>query len=359
MSTLQKNEKTANRVLYLDYLRILATLFVMLIHISAQNLDYVEPGSYAWYAFQVVNNAARWAVPMFVMLTGALFLDPAKQISVKNLYRKNIFRMVTAFAFWSALYVLDRVLHGLDLSSAKTAFLKGHYHMWYFHLVIGLYIITPVVRKITETKAVSGYFLVMAIVFVIILPEGIATLRGMEIPHTATILSAINSNLGGMNFPFPKVFLIYFVMGSYLYHYDLPGWLRKTVYVLGVAAYLSSVLDLEQLSGGVISRFFPFGELYVNTSMSAAVFLFGKQVLSRIHLSEKWEKAVCGFSGCTFGMYLVHPMVLDKLRDVAGLNTLSFDPIVSMVVITVLVMGISAVLSFGLHRIPLLKKYVV
>ena len=359
MSTLQKSEKTARRVLYLDYLRILATLFVMLIHISAQNLDYVEKNSYPWWAFQAVNQAARWAVPMFVMLSGALFLDPSRQVTVKNLYRKSIFRMVTAFAFWSAVYVLDRLLHGLDLSSAKTAFLKGHYHMWYFHLVIGLYIITPVVRKITETKAVSGYFLVMAIVFVIVLPEGIATLQRLDIPHTATILSAVKSNLGGMNFPFPKVFLIYYVMGSYLYHYDLPGWLRKTVYAVGIVAYLSSVLDLEALTGGVITQFFPFGELYVNTGMSAAVFLFGKHVLSRIRLSPKGEKFLCGLSACTFGMYLVHPMILDKLRDVAGLHTLRFDPIVSMVVITALVMGLSGVCSYVLHQIPVLKKYVV
>lgn len=359
MSMSCDREKKTQRVLYLDYLRILATLFVVLIHISAQNLGAVEQYSYTWYVFYIVRNVCRWAVPVFVMLSGVLFLNPEKQTSVGNLYRKNIFRMITAFGFWSALYTLDGVLNGLDLGSAKTAFLQGHYHMWYFHLVIVLYVITPVVRKITETKEIAGYFLIISIFFSIILPEGIPTLLRLKIPHTATILSAVKANLREANFPFPNAFLIYYVMGSYLSRYDLPRGVRRTVYVLGIAAYLTSVLDLEGMSGGMMKRYFPFGELYTNTVISAAVFLFGKHVLSGIRISEKWEKAVCRLSAYTFGVYLVHPLVLEKLQTLCGLDTLSFDPIVSVVVMAVLVTGISGLISMILHQIPLLKKYIV
>lgn len=359
MDALEKKEKITGRVLYLDYLRILATVFVILIHVSAQNWGSVETGSYAWTVFSWTNNAARWAVPVFVMLSGALLLDPGKRVTVKGLYQKNIFRMVTALFFWSALYALLSIWQGVDRGTVKTALLHGHYHMWYIHLAVGLYVITPVARKITETKETAGYFLLIAIFFIILLPEGCDTLLRMDVPHTAAVLSAISTIRIAMNFSFPSAFLLYYIMGSYLYQHELPGWLRKGIYLLGIWAYLSAVLDLEGMTGGKITAYFPFGVYFVNTCMSAAVFLFGKHVLSQIRLSQKWEKAVGRLSADTFGIYLVHVLVLEILKDVFGLHTLTFGPAVSVLVITALVMVISAGISFALHQIPLLKKYVV
>ena len=43
---------------------------------------------------------------MFLMLSGALMLDPGKPFQIRTLYRKNILRILTAFLFWSALYAL-------------------------------------------------------------------------------------------------------------------------------------------------------------------------------------------------------------------------------------------------------------
>lgn len=76
METASKAE--AIRLPYLDYLRVMAAAAVIMIHVSAQNWDNVPVMSSDWIIFNLYNSLAQWAVPMFLMLSGALMLDPGK-----------------------------------------------------------------------------------------------------------------------------------------------------------------------------------------------------------------------------------------------------------------------------------------
>ncbi|MBR3027382.1 MAG: acyltransferase family protein [Bacteroidales bacterium] len=73
-----------NRVLYLDILRIMAIIAVVMLHVSAQRF-YVSFPSYEWEVRMFFNSMVRWGVPIFVMISGALFLDPQKKISLAKL----------------------------------------------------------------------------------------------------------------------------------------------------------------------------------------------------------------------------------------------------------------------------------
>ena len=90
METASKAETV--RLPYLDYLRVMAAAAVIMIHVSAQNWDNVPVMSSDWIIFNLYNSLAQWAVPMFLMLSGALMLDPGKPFQIRTLYRKNILR---------------------------------------------------------------------------------------------------------------------------------------------------------------------------------------------------------------------------------------------------------------------------
>ena len=60
-----------------------------------------------------------------------------------------------------------------------------------------------------------------------------------------------------------------------------------------------------------------------------------------------------------FGAYLVHALVLERLNDQMGLNSLSFHPVFSIICITVIVFTISFAISAVLNCIPVIKKYMV
>ena len=67
--------KTNGRILYFDFLRIFATLAVMVLHVAAQNWYGTSVPSFEWQTFNFFDSIVRWGVPIFVMISGALFLN--------------------------------------------------------------------------------------------------------------------------------------------------------------------------------------------------------------------------------------------------------------------------------------------
>ena len=114
------------RIVYLDYLRVLATLAVFLLHISSQNWKNTDVNTFQWQIFNFTDSISRWCVAVFVMISGALFLG--RRHSIKKIYTKYIFRLVTAALFWGFLprgevdgkVLLDGVDRSLPLLSVHT-----------------------------------------------------------------------------------------------------------------------------------------------------------------------------------------------------------------------------------------------
>ena len=66
----------------LDVVRVIACLAVILLHLSATIvMDRDLLGTVGWHIANVIDAATRWCVPVFVMLSGALLLDPQKHTS--------------------------------------------------------------------------------------------------------------------------------------------------------------------------------------------------------------------------------------------------------------------------------------
>ena len=75
-------KEKSERVLYLDAIRGAATIAVIILHIATQNF-YINPHEPAWNIFNLIDSGVRWGVPVFVMISGALFLE--KDISIKDI----------------------------------------------------------------------------------------------------------------------------------------------------------------------------------------------------------------------------------------------------------------------------------
>ena len=87
MEHIKTIDKKSNRVVCLDCLRVIASFAVVLIHVSAWfalNRPLVGVNCY-----NILGDMVRWCVPIFVMISGALFLDSKKDI--KEIYQKNIY----------------------------------------------------------------------------------------------------------------------------------------------------------------------------------------------------------------------------------------------------------------------------
>lgn len=148
-----------DRILYLDVMRVAACLAVIALHIAASGFSDAAVGSYRWNVNNIIDSVVRCAVPLFVMISGTMFLDPNREIKLKTLYRKYVLRIAVAFIFWSGLYAAVERFQGVRLRTVVYDFVTGGSHLWFLYMIAGLYIVTPLLRKITESEKTTKYFI--------------------------------------------------------------------------------------------------------------------------------------------------------------------------------------------------------
>ena len=83
---------------------------------------------------------------------------------------------------------------------------------------------------------------------------------------------------------------------------------------------------------------------------------FLRYPISKIKFSEKG--IIFLLSKYSFGAYLIHPFVISVLKYL-GLNTLTFNSLLAVPIIGVIVFCGSFLISGILNHIPILNKYIV
>lgn len=79
-----------SRTAYFDYLKIIATFAVVVIHTVAKKWYSAGVESTEWQILNLYDSLSRWAVPIFVMVSGALFLDEKNRFHI-NIYLGRAF----------------------------------------------------------------------------------------------------------------------------------------------------------------------------------------------------------------------------------------------------------------------------
>jgi len=149
---LESNKKIAIPV---DLIRTIAIGLVVLLHASNEALETSSVPMPYWWTAIVYKSLALSCVPLFVILSGALLLQPAKlDEPIRVFLKKRLSRIGLAFVFWSMVYLawgfyitnvpvtLDNVVQGI----VKDLFTGAWYHFWFIYLIFGLYLITPILR---------------------------------------------------------------------------------------------------------------------------------------------------------------------------------------------------------------------
>lgn len=347
---------SSDRKIELDCLRIIATFGVVVLHTCSRLWGGVGVDTFSWQVFNFYESMVRWTVPVFVMISGSLFL--AKKRSTAQLFRKNIARIITAYIFWSAAYsVMSFYLHDSGLKWAVKQFFQGYYHMWFLFMIVGLYIVTPFLQKIVESRELMKYFLGVSLVFTFILPQGIQ----LVIYRFGSIGQEMNAILGNVNLYFTLGYVSYFVCGHYLNTTKVEGRNRRILYLSGVIGFLTTMILTAVFS---MRRQNATALFYENNTVnvmleSIVVFAAGKQCFSSLHFSAKAKMLIVKLSKYSFGVYLVHAMVIELFSSLCGLDAQSFNPAFSVPVMSALVFFVSYVISAAINQIPVLSKYIV
>lgn len=350
------NTPAKQRIEYFDHLRLLATFMVIVIHVSGPYWYTAEISSPQWQILNLLESLSRWSVPVFFMISGTLFLGSSRDIRV--ILRKNLLRIVTAFLFWSAVYIGICFGKGqYTPAEAFREFLAGYYHMWYLYAIAGLYLAVPILRMVAQSRQTMHYFLAMAFLFGCLLPQG-AIFLGLVSPEARNTAERLLSLL---SFQSVCGYSLYFVLGYCLHSADISPRNRKILYSLGAVSLLATVLlsgAASRILGQPVHVFLEYMTPNV-FFVSAAVFVFARYNFRYGRLSPALVSLLQKLSVYSFGVYLVHPLLYDVLRYNLGVDLMACNPLLSVPAASLGLMVVSYGISAVLNRIPLLKKYIV
>jgi surface polysaccharide O-acyltransferase-like enzyme len=137
----------------------LAILAVVAIHVSGLTVvDAARDHRPVWWVAQVLNECTRWAVPMFVVVSGALLLKPSSMdVPLGAFYRRRLSRIVPALVVWHVVYVVfEGTVLGWTLTwrSVLTALLLGRTYtaLYFFWLILGLYVVAPLLWRMVSGR---------------------------------------------------------------------------------------------------------------------------------------------------------------------------------------------------------------
>ena len=343
----------ADRIAYLDHLRIFATFAVIILHVSGISWESADVNGFEWQVYNIFNSAVRWCVPVFVMISGSLFLG--REVPVKTIYSKYILRLAVAFVVWSVIYGL---YSGALFTDKVSSLIHGHYHMWFVLMIAGLYMCLPIIKPIAQNKNRSGYFLVLALVFGFIIPQAVTLANDFGGNLITTVANALEDDLSAMQLHMILGYTSYFILGYSLSKTELSKKQRTVIYLLGLAGFISTVLltSAIALKTQTASEHY-YGYFNVNVLLeAAAVFVWFKY---RRYDKVKHPVLIQKLSKYSFGAYLVHILIISLLTVQLGLNTASLHPVLIVLCLSVAVFAASYAVSAVLNHIPIVKKYMV
>ena len=171
----QDNE---NRVVFLDWLRVIACFMVMVVH-ACEAFYFNDAGETCFRSLSDarwavgIDSACRAAVPLFVIASSFL-LFPLKR-TTGDFFRRRLARVVLPFLLWSGVYIVWNALSfekgfTCDVSAIGGNFARFFFnfpmttggHLWFVPMLLGLYLVMPLLspwaEKVTE-RELRGWIL--------------------------------------------------------------------------------------------------------------------------------------------------------------------------------------------------------
>ena len=339
---------TQKTIPYFEWLRLFAAAAVVLMHTAAKQWLSVGPTGRDWAVLTVWDSLVRWPVPIFVMITGALFLP--RKTELRQILKRYIPRTAAAFLLWSAIYALYGLSRGASREQALSYFINGHYHLWYLPFLCGVYLTIPFLQKIVTDERLEKQLLVLSLGLGIFFPWACDALAVL-VPGWSGVVRSLQNSL---NYTFFLDLMGLLLLGHWLHWREISRKARGILYalgLLGVAVTAAATFWASGFLGGQSALFFDMKA--PNTLLTAvALFVFAKYNLKTLPRPVAWA------AQCSFGIYLSHALVIDILNDF-GIHALTHDPTWMTPALAAAVFAISFGFTAVVRKIPWFGKIFV
>ena len=337
------------RIVYFDALNIVACLAVVFMHCNILVHAY-QPGI-NWLCSLVIEVVFWWAVPIFLMLSGATLMRYRDRYDTKTFFKKRLLRTFVPFLFWSiAIYVLRFGIHATSPSFGLTEFIFLFLNngietvYWFFFPLFALYLAYPVLSCLVDRRRVLWYLVGTFFVLQSLIP-----------PLTALFKAPWNADIQQ---PVATAFVFYAVLGYLVSTQDISKKHRFVIYGLGIAAFLIRFGEMAYLSASLGAKTSYLSSSYasfVGAFPALAVFVFFKY-LDFSKLKPKATSFIGKASSCSLGVYLIHCILIKDV--VFGALHVPVTSIAVRVVVPFVVYAACVAIVLLIKKVPVLKRIV-
>ena len=351
-----KNNIYYSRIYYFDWLRIISCFSVILIHASCYFYYNFNINSYTFKISFYYNGISRYGVTNFFMISGALFLN--RDISFRKIFNKYIKNIFIHLFIWSLIYyVFNEKFSNFKIKNMIIYIIDGQYHFWYLFAIMGLYTIFPFLKEISKNEKLLKKFILFSFIILFLIPNYIYIFFYYS-PKTYDLLNILIEKL---NINFFSLNNFYFVLGYFLNMQKLNNKLnRMFIYLLGLIGLIfsTSISFKFCIIKNTKLNFFDY-KFFNILFTSISIFVFFKNNFNNLIINKKKNNIIKKISNFTFGIYLIHPLILGIIMNKLNIFSLSINTIYFIPLISLITFILSLIFSIIIKFIPIIGKYLI
>ncbi|MCC3702882.1 acyltransferase [Rouxiella badensis] len=288
----------SQKIVWIDNLRALACVMVVIIHATSfQVVNFSAIDTPAWWFANALDSLSRASVPIFFMISGALFWGE------KSAKPRHFLRIGLCLLFYSAvslLYILIMTKIGFWPSFAHILQKPVFFHLWFFYAIGLIYLLSPFIQV---KKVPLPMLLITAVVAGVLANPQLPAfnLGGFH-------LLPLNLYITGDAF----YYLLYALLGRALATLEMDkrwqGWVAGGMFLASCALIALGTQAQSTHNQNFAETYYVYcGPLVFIAALS--LFVWGKQVLATVSSS-----VMAMISRHSLAIYGFHALVIICLR---------------------------------------------
>lgn len=318
LSVMRRREITDMRKNNLDYLKVLAIICVIAIHVYDKLItSYALITPQQWFIVNRIESFLRFSIPVFFMINGTLLLRKYEGEKGIVFYKRAFPRLLVAYViatfisleassqWFGTTYTFN------DFWTSLTNF-TGFYHLWFFQTLMTIYLFVPALRLMirfihrADTHYLLDAFILFWIGSSIVTPFITTTFQLPEVIFSSPFVTWILPYIG------------YFVFGYYLEYRIKPliSNRKLAVFALGVTFLAGTTLTsaimvygLDIATSAIPSQaYYPYSlNIFLSSTGVTGIFLL-------LENKFKANRIVQFLSQNSLIIFLIHPIIIGYLE---------------------------------------------
>lgn len=382
------------RYVWVDWLRVIAIFFVIIVHctepfyLGGEGSLIASESDAVWVS--LFDSFARACVPLFIIASSFLQFPLNRPASV--FLRKRVVRVLIPFAVWTIVYAL---VYGEPIENFKDLLLNFNYaagHLWFVYMLVGIYLLIPMLSPWAErvSRRELTFYLVICL-FTTLIPfiremaggDSVSVIYGPSgIPNYSKypLWGECSWNQYGV-FYYLSGFIGYLLFGLYVRRFvenlsrgrslaiGLSTWIAG--FAICFLGFLYRVYDTAAVTGFPVEGPVGIAALWetpwFNDTTGTALMAIGWVFLFKRINSDGglYTRLALPLSKASYGVYLLHMLILIPVfgwirETVESCYALGIWTTPIVILLSAIVTYILASLaSMIIGRIPRIGKYIV